>query len=190
MKVCDTLWDIIMHAEREEMNSSILMKELQLKIGKWREVTSFYPEYNLCLSLNTGADALKLYNLSHIVAKWLSIDNFFIIQIDNSTCASSDEIDIIDTISQGEINRAFFEKRSPMIINGSNVRKNCVLLAMLIYFSIIFSWHIYFIPDTSFKGKRVAVLDGMLCFFGDSTILNDAKLLLDKIKNNPYMIDL
>ena len=179
-----------MRTEKEEVNASISMKELQLEIGKWNEVISSFPEYNLCYSLNTNTDALRLYNLSWAIARWLSVDNHFIIQIDNSTCASSDEIDVVDMISQGEINQVFFEERLPKIINRSSAGNNCLLLAMLIYFSIIFSWHIYFIPDSSFEGKRFAALDGMLCFFGSSTVINDVQSLLEKIENNPYMIDL
>lgn len=179
-----------MRTEKEEVNVSISMKELQLEIGKWNGVTSSCSEYNLCYSLNTNTDALRLYNLSWAVARWLSVDNYFIIQMDNSTCASSDEIDVVDMISQGEIDQVFFEERLPKIINGSSAGNDCALLAMLIYFSIIFSWHIYFIPDSSFEGKRFAALDGMLCFFGSSTVINDVQSLLEKIENNPYMIDL
>ena len=56
------------------------------------------------------------------------------------------------------------------------------VLAGIIYFSFIFSWHVYFVPDSSVDGKRISVLDEMLCVVGKEYIVREAENLIAGIK--------
>jgi hypothetical protein len=52
-------------------------------------------------------------------------------------------------------------------------------IALVIYFSILFCWHIHFVSDTSKNGARLSLQDGIVYLIGSQEVIESGLKMLD-----------
>jgi hypothetical protein len=116
--------------------------------------------------------------------QWLPLESWAIIQIDNSTTPLEDEIELMESVFNMSVsNKA--GANSSFVLDGPDLGSKA---AALIFFVLVFEWHVHVVASTSKNGKRLSLQDGVVYFFGSDRELADAIKLVERLKLNPLMI--
>lgn len=162
------------------------LSAIDLRIGDWNEVMDISPGSIIRKMFRPTREALPLYVLASTLLQWIGCDGRILLQIDNSTAPADDEAGIFERLmfsaeSKWDIGR----QKSFLFDEVTSCRSSIVLI---IFFSLVFEWHVYLVSDISSKGVRLALLDGFIYFFGDMKAIEDADVLVSKLAENPLQI--
>ena len=124
-------------------------------------------------------DALELYVAAHRLANWVVSGSWTLLQLDNSTSPAEDEIAIFEKLALKPWDIA---EQHTFLLNDQGRESTLVLL---IYFALLFTWHIHLTSEASLGGQRLALLDGVAYFFGPTPAIQSADELIKNAAANP-----
>lgn len=160
-----------------------ILSPLGLGIGAWNEVIDLQ-----VLSENFMYQpprlANELYVFCRILVQWISFQDWILIQIDNSTSPLEDEVDIMENIFAMSVSDKA-DANTSFVMDGSDSHSK---LAMLMFFAIIFEWHVHIVSASSKDGKRLGLQDGVVYFFGSSYQMKDARAAVAKFESSPLVM--
>lgn len=142
-----------------------------LKIGKWNELTELDDLSGLeWTRTKSPAAASELYVAALWYASWLPFQKHIFIQIDNSTSPSEDETALFNQLIGNVADVWDIEEHRSIIFNFNDSMAFQVeaLISALIFFALLFRWHIQLTSDVCTKGQRISLQDGDAYFFGDA----------------------
>ena len=58
----------------------------------------------------------------------------------------------------------------------------------LVFFSLLFEWHVYLTSQSSTGGRRLGLLDGVAYFFGDAKTIEQADMLTTCVAEDPLRL--
>ena len=158
-------------------------------IGPWGELKSLNAQDDFSVRLAPNEDALHLYVAAQHLARWLGPQNFFVIQIDNSTAPAEDEIDVFNFIVGKSSDCQYVDLGGVRTFFVSNeFEKINNVAVVLINFMLIFSWHVHLVSDTCFHGRRLAIQDGVAYLCGGEADIEKAAVLVKKFIDNPLSL--
>lgn len=171
------------------MNVLSILNQLGVTIGTWNELVSSKNDEEFSFGYMAPRDSTLMYVVSQKIAEWLDVQDFFILQIDNSTSPMDDEVKIFQALITpcGE-EFDISERKSYFFARSDKAMDVRGLLVLIVYFSILFSWHVYLISDTSSNGSRIAIQDGVIYFIGDGEAIGKSKELIAILEKNPLSI--
>jgi len=162
-----------------------ILRNSGVTIGSWNELKSLTPERDVVVDFVPPSNAIDLYVAARCIAKWINPNDLFVLQLDNSTAPSSDEVEVFKTLSGvvgGEFDldicRTFCFQRTVEVPYVET------LLELMIFHAIIFSWHVHFVADSSINGRRLSIQDGCVYFFCDELSVMQVSNLIDELKEN------
>lgn len=172
-----------------DMNILLTLKQLGVTIGEWNELKLLNKAEEFSLEYIVPRDSLLMYVASQQLAKWLEFRDFVILQIDNSTSPMDDEMEIFQKlIMPCGGNFDISEQRSYFFAKSDKLMDVKTLVVLIIYFSILFSWHIHLISDTSSDGARIAIQDGTAYLIGSEEVMSKSEKLIERLEKNPFSI--
>lgn len=161
-----------------------LLKSIALAIGKWNELCDLSPSMSSCRCYAAPSDAESLYVLAHHLCQWIRADGWVLLQVDNSTAPTDDEVAIFEEVSFASTRRWLVgEERSFLLEDAAFGRR--AKLVLLVYFCLLFGWHIHLAAQGSVSGQRLSLQDGAIYFFGDVNVLARAEDLILATQNQP-----
>jgi hypothetical protein len=166
------------HAEK-------LLEALGLRIGGWNELCALYPDSISHKAYSPPAEALELYVVAHRLALYVTSDAWILLQIDNSTCPSADEVTIFEKLAFGGHQPWDIARQHTFLLEG---RERSSTLVLLIYFALLFGWHIHLTSASLSAGQWLGLQDGTAYFFGDATALRAAEDLIAQLLVEPRRI--
>ncbi|WP_409525035.1 hypothetical protein [Nitrincola sp. MINF-07-Sa-05] len=166
--------------------ASQLLDPSGIRIGDWNELLcSLQLGGVLHRSYSPPAEALELYVAAHRLAQWVISGNWTLLQVDNSTSPTEDEIAVFEKlIFNGEQSWDVAEQRT-FLLEGA---ERLSTLVLLIYFALLFTWHIHLASEASLEGRRLALQDGGAYFYGNDSTLQDADELIVSLTTAPLKL--
>jgi hypothetical protein len=157
-----------------------LLLPINMQIGDWNELKSVNSTQTSNIAFKLPSLSLDLYVAASHLADWCNRGRWAILQIDNSSSPSHDEILIFERlVLDGE--RWDLATQKTFLFDEPKEEKRESQLLLLIYFSAVFSWHVHFTSSLCTRGKRLAIQDGYAYFFGDQEAVETASKLVKKI---------
>lgn len=136
------------------------------EIGQWNELK---PVFGVGInSVEPTTESQSLYSLAMRLCGWINSSDWVLIQLDNSTFPTEDETKVFERIAllEKEWNPAIERTFYIAATDSSDQLGKDVTLTLMIYFAIVFDWHIHIISGVTERGKKLALLDGVIHFFG------------------------
>ena len=168
-----------------------LLKPLGMKIGSWNQLTSLYPDTVMHLAYSPPSSAFELYIVAYRLSDWIISGEWTLLQVDNSTAPMDDEIRVFEkVVLAGDYEWQIGIDTSFLFQGESNTRRQAVqtTLTLLIQFSLLFGWHACITSEASLHGRRLALQDGVVYFFGDANVIETAQCLVKSLTANPKSI--
>lgn len=162
-----------------------LLAPLGLGIGGWNELRALRPEAAPHKSYSPPTEAIELYVVADRLAQWVASGAWTLLQVDNSTSPTEDEIAVFEKIAFNGLSSWDVGKQHSLLVEGQG---RCPTLVLLIYFALLFEWHVYLTSAASFAGQRLALQDGVVYFFGDAVALRSAEALIDELVAAPRQL--
>ncbi|HOE41652.1 MAG TPA: hypothetical protein PLB25_08500 [Rhodoferax sp.] len=169
----------------DRIRAEQLLLTLDLKIGDWNELTVRSPSKATHRSFAAPTSALELYVAAHRLASWISSGSWTLLQIDNSTSPMDDEVAVFENLVLKGQHSWDIAAQHTFLLDGSARQSTLVLL---IYFALLFTWHIHLVSEASSSGQRLALQDGVVYFFGDASTTAAADELIASLISEPRMI--
>jgi len=155
-----------------------------LMIGEWNELTDVDKGASEHTTYLPSRNASELYVVSILLAKWISDGGWSLLQFDNSTSPLDDEVDIFERLVLASGQCWNIGEQRTFVFNATD-DKNMHLLGILIFFTLLFEWHVYITSETSKYAQRLGLQDGVIHFFGDRKSIVSATKLIDGVNKNP-----
>lgn len=166
------------------MNSVVeFLKKLEISVGQWNQLISLASENNMSIDLCLGDGALENYATSSRLGRWIGYKGGVLFQVDNSTAPMPDEEMVFCNILSNFLLDFNLLKSKSYLMNVRGGKDECGV-NLLIYFSLIFKWHVHFLSGESRDGARLSIQDGVVYFMGAEAVIAGAGVLIDKIKRN------
>lgn len=172
------------------LDADNILAPLGIKIGEWNELLEITSASEISMrALKPPTAAINLYVVSLWLTDWLPIGNWKLLQIDNSTSLSNDESllfqQLLDSLKQG--GDVTSERTFQFVVGekGATRQRIDVLISSIIFFALMFEWHIHIVADGGAQGQRLALLDGIIYFFGDKESISIAESLEEHLKSHP-----
>lgn len=175
--------------DKAEVNK--LLHPLGLKIGEWNQIESLHVDGLHCYKYIPGKNAVNIYVLVRKLLEWINVDGWVLYQVDNSTSPLDDEISVLERIvSNGEFQWDASMHHSFLFCGteSDNDVVDFTTLVLLLYFSILFEWHIYMVSDGSATFQRLAIIDGVIYFMGRKESVESGVLLIEKFYENTLLL--
>lgn len=168
-----------------------LLKPFGLKIGNWKELANDSDRTFGHRAFRPIRDALGLYAVSTHLLTWIGRQGWKILQIDNSTAPTRDEINVFEKLVFSP--REYWnvsEQRSFLFGDESTelLVHEQTTLVLIIYFSLAFEWHVHLVSEHSASRRRIGLQDGTIYFYGDFKALDEAGRLMSGLELNPWHI--
>jgi hypothetical protein len=159
-----------------------LLMPLGIKIGNWNELCS-QPSVGVAnTAYSPPSDAMDLYVAAFRLAEWIASGSWTLLQVDNSTSPTDDEIAVFEKLILANQTPWKLADDHTFLLSGE-ARKSTLVL--LIYFALLFAWHIHLTSENSSCGQRLALQDGVVYFFGDAIIIQGVDALVKKMADAP-----
>jgi len=155
-----------------------------LKIGKWNELTDTIPGSVKYIELCPSKDALELYVVAKRIRLWLPFSEWMLFQIDNSTAPEDDEVKVFELLVLQDDQQWVVSEQKSFLIEDVKGRAISTI-DLLIYFSLLFEWHVHLTTAHSKNGQRLVIQDGIIYFFGDDNSIKDAEAVITVLHENP-----
>jgi hypothetical protein len=164
--------------------ASKLLVTQSFRIGRWGELVAAADVDSI--SMSPPEEALPLYVLCTHLCEWILSGNWTVLQFDNSTFPSADEVAVFERLLLRGERWNPLEERS-FVLKGGDAEdpSRKTTLVLLIYASLMFCWHVHVVSERSALGKRLALMDGVVHFFGDRNALQEAQQLLHAVASQP-----
>jgi hypothetical protein len=159
-----------------------------LTIGSWNELAAIDSTAQLSCAYIPSLAALELYITAQRLATWLETSGWTLMQIDNSTSPLDDEMRVLETaVFEGQKFLLSGEQRSFLFTCYLDADEESlqIKVALLIYLSLLFAWHVHLTSHSSLHGKRLALQDGIAYFFGDEVAMRSASLVIGQLAASP-----
>lgn len=162
-----------------------LLETLGLRIGGWNELCALHPESISHKAYSPPTEAIELYVVAHRLALYVGSDTWTILQIDNSTCPSDDEVAIFEKLVFGGQQPWDIARQHTFLLES---QERSSTLVLLIYFALLFGWHIHLTSASSSEGQWLGLQDGAAYFFGNAIALRTAEDLIAQLLTEPRRI--
>ncbi|WP_193371058.1 hypothetical protein [Pelagibius marinus] len=169
-----------------------LLRPLGLEIGSWNGLNELGSEkcpYRVYLA---PPGALELYVLAGHLLDWLAPKDWVLFQVDNSTVpVGDDEHRVFERlVFNAEQRWDIGTQRSFLfgdvaVDDPKAVREQLILL---IFFALMFQWHVYLTCENAVPGQRLGLQDGAIYFIGDDRLIDRAEALIEKLTENPLRL--
>lgn len=166
----------------DRIRADQLLLPLGVEIGGWNELRDLPPSETTHRAYSPPSDALGLYVAAHRLANWINLGSWTLLQIDNSTSPTGDEVAIFEKLILNEQQPWNIAAQHTFLLDG-DARKSTLVL--LIYFALLFAWHIHLASETSLRGQRLALQDGVAYFFGNAATIRSADELITSLAGEP-----
>lgn len=176
---------ILSHPEADE-----ILAPLDIKIGKWNELSdTVFNRQNTSVILKAPKAAIEIYVIALWLTDWLPKGKWKLIQIDNSTSPSRDESLLFGqlmSLPMGEWDIAT-QKTFLLDLNDDIAARQQLdmVIVSVIFFALMFQWHIHIVSDGGARGQRLAIQDGFAYFFGNDENISAAKTLVEQVFLHP-----
>ena len=121
----------------------------------------------------------------------MGIGHSIVIQADNSTFPTSDECAVFRIIF-GDLADDWLsaESRSLVFLNQEigSVRIDVQRLALLIYYSILFEWHVHIVCIHENRVLRIGLEDGVVCVRARGRLDKSVEALVQGILDDPLRL--
>lgn len=167
----------------DKAEANELINPLGLKIGEWNQIESLHVDGLHCYKYIPSKNAIDIYFLVGKLLNWINVNGWILYQIDNSTFPLDDEIKVLEKIvSNGELQWDVSRHHSFLFCGAeSDGDILCsTTLVFLLYFSILFEWHIYMVSEGAAIFQRLAIIDGVIYFMGGKESVESGMLLIEK----------
>lgn len=158
-----------------------LLAPLGMKVGSWNELSNLPSLKVTQRAYSPPADAMELYVAAHRLANWIGSGSWTLLQVDNSTSPSEDELAIFERLVLNGRQWDIAEQHTFLL--GAGAQRSTLVL--LVYFSLLFTWHVHLTSETSLSGQRLALQDGVAYFFGDAATIQSADELIASLAADP-----
>lgn len=168
-----------------------LLNPLGLKIGNWKELVNASDRTFGHRAFRPVRDALGMYAVSTHLLQWIGQQGWKILQIDNSTAPTRDEINVFEKLAFSPREHwSVSEQRSFLFGDESTdlLAQGQTTLTLIIYFSLVFEWHVHLVSERSATRRHVGIQDGTIYFYGDTKALEEAHTLVSSLEQNPLHI--
>lgn len=167
-----------------------LLAPLGLKIGEWNELSAIASDSQpRTLTLAAPKVARDLYVASLWLTDWLPKGKWRLIQVDNSTSPSRDESLLFEQLINIPTRRwdvasqkTFKFELDENVEVGQRVD---VVISSVIFFALMFEWHIHIASDGCLDGQRLALQDGDIYCFGNEESILAAKTIGERLRSHP-----
>jgi len=174
---------MLSHIEVDE-----LLRPLNLRIGEWNELNKLKSDDVPYKVYHPSRDARELYVLARCVLDWLAPEGWVLLQIDNSTWPSDDETGVFERLVFSAGQRWDIDARRSFLFDGTSEGESGIdrhQLVLLIFFSLMFEWHVYLTCKNAGPGQRLGLQDGMIYFIGSSKLIDAAEVILRRFAKHP-----
>lgn len=174
---------------KSEANEILLT--MGLEVSDWGGVSAFDNCPSSIKTFKPSKKALELYVTSMHLSKWLAASEYLLIQADNSTFPSADEILVLKVILGPLVDEWLSASNRSLLIeenSGSSLCADAEMVALVIYFSIIFEWHICLVSGRKGVGARLGIQDGVVSFYGDKILIEKANSIIRNSSVRPLML--
>jgi hypothetical protein len=169
------------------------LREVGFDIGSWNEIApagalAAQPNW---LNIQAPRDAKQLLHLSHHAAGWLPRGAWKVVQFDYSNCFTRVENVFISNLLFGSVGFADFnsvERPAILFEFGDDLSQNEsleLLIANLVYATLLFEGHAYLVSSASAGGERLGVQDGFLYFQSRTQDASGAADLIERFRRDP-----
>ncbi len=171
-------------------DADTLLSPLGLKIGEWNELSEIAPDSQPRVqTLVAPKVARDLYVASLWLTDWLPKGKWKLIQIDNSTSPSDDESFLFEQLINIPTRRWDVASQKTFKFE---LDENCetgqrvdVVISSVIFFALMFEWHIHLVSDGCLDGQRLALQDGDIYCFGSEESILAAKAIGERLSLHP-----
>ena len=166
----------------DRVRAEQLLQTLGLKIGDWNELSDLSPSKTPHRAFAAPTNALELYVAAHRLASWIGSGSWTLLQIDNSTSPMDDEVAVFENLVLKGRHSWDVAAQHTFLLGGSSRQSTLVLL---IYFALLFTWHVHLVSEASSSGQRLALQDGVTYLFGDASTIATADALIASLTSEP-----
>lgn len=168
-------------------DSGALLAPFGLTIGNWNEIVGTELASGEVVSVRAPHDGLELFVLVGHLAHWIGCDEWAFFQVDNSTSPTNDEIAVFQAIALRGAQWDIVNERSFVFsaLQGNSQQGVRTTIGLVMYFSLLFEWHVHVTANGARSQQRLALQDGVVHFFGDTLALERARSLLKLLAENP-----
>jgi hypothetical protein len=161
-----------------------LLAPLGMNVGSWNELSSLPSVPATHRAYSPPTDAMELYVAANRLANWIGSGSWTLLQVDNSTSPSDDELAIFERLVLN--GRPWDVAEQHTFLLGAGAQQSTLVL--LVYFSLLFTWHVHLASEASLAGQRLALQDGIAYFFGDSATIQSADELIASLAADPRIL--
>jgi hypothetical protein len=156
------------------LETAEFLTRLGLSLGAWRDLRSTGTKDPQWISHSPPVGADLLWSLSASVVSWLPVGDL-LIQIDNSTSPLQGEDVLFSRLVSGSLTPwDVASDRSILLVREDKTSTDNtpdVVITAIIFFAILYQWHIHIVSSGCMRGQRVAIQDGVFYFYGDGVDL-------------------
>lgn len=142
-----------------------LLKQKNLTIGRWNEICDVTLTASFNQIIAPPPQSRESISFAKLLLDWIAgnSNGWMLIQADNSMCLLDDDIHIFNQLvcSENPLQEINNKNRSFIIEKADEA-----LLTLIIYFALLFEWHIYLVSEHSQFGQRLGLLDGIVYLIG------------------------
>lgn len=174
-----------------QIEADELLRPLRLKIGEWNELKKLTSDDVPHEVHHPSRDARELYVLAGYVLDWLAPEGWILLQIDNSTWPSDDETGVFERLAFAAEQRWDIDTQRSFLFGDASEDESGIdrhQLILLIFFSLMFQWHVYLTCENAGPGQRLGLQDGVVYFIGDSKLVDTADAMLRRLAEDPQQL--
>lgn len=173
-----------------KLTAKSLLSSIGMTVGDWERLEySSNKENHHALSYQAPQDARKLYCFSLQAATWLPVSSWKLLQIDMSSTLAWHEGLILARLLLGEFDCLDFTKTRSFLFefgDKQDTNRKCeLIIANVIYFSLLYESHMYITSSASTDGQILAIQDGFVGFISRETDISGAHEVIKEYENNP-----
>ena len=158
-----------------------LLVGLNLKIGNWNELTNVDSDAVLSKAFRPSRGAVELYEEARRMLGWIACGGWTLLQIDNSTAPTDEEIAVLEKLVLPAGAQWDVAEQKSFLFDGISEASSATDqtgLVLIVFFSLLFEWHVYLTSEHAASGQRLALQDGVVYFFGESEAIDTAKVVV------------
>jgi hypothetical protein len=171
--------------------ANALLRPLGLEIGSWNGLNECGSEKASYRVYIAPQEARELYVLAGHVLDWLAPEGWVLLQVDNSTAPLEDEKRVFERlVFNGALSWDLDSQRS-ILFGEEGSSAPAVLreqLILLIYFALVFQWHVYLTCENAAPGQRLGLQDGAVYFLGDDSLMRRAEAVMRGHSEDPLRL--
>lgn len=167
-----------------------LLLARNLRVGGWNEISDVVAGKVINKAWPAPREALPLYVFSEALLNWMTLGGWTIIQFDNSTAPTDDEIRVFEQLMLFEGFRWDIAKQRTFLFDdsdGVSSDRTRTMLVLVVFFSLLFEWHIHLVSEKVINEERLSLQDGVVYFFGNTTAIEGANTLIEQLNEHPLV---